>query len=200
MKHIIFVSLFMISALAFAQENDNSNIKKGGIVAAGVTSGTISFLKMRKEVIYKSNAGVHLDNTELKKLAKLIKPTDKIIIRRGDAIGNLKYRTYSFNKPSQETVESLLKQAQAGNSWIYIKSIERVENKVTINMLKRVKPVELGLAALSIGGAGYQLATWNSGKSNKAASRFNSSRSVVEKTSGSSHKRPARNTANVSRQ
>lgn len=214
MKQTILAALLLMPIISFAQQ-EQSQTKKIALTTAAVSGagayvlskqikkpeGKVlgSYLKLRDEVIYHSPSPRFMTRPELTAIKGMIKKGDKIVVVPGKAGELINQRAVTLANSSPEALEKLIDEIGLTQD-AYVGSITKVNNEFRIKLLRRTTTAQVALAAISITSVGVAVANWNSGNNKKAASRFNSSRSLIEKTGPTSHDMPIRKAANVTRQ
>lgn len=228
MKQLILASLLLIPVISFAQKND-SKITKAAIGVSAV-SGTgayllkkqlqlpesypekkiDSYLKMRDKVVYKASHPKITTSAEIAKIQRLIQNGDEIVVTTvhkvtpyerfhtdGPGMEEFVAGDKTLSKSNPQDLKRLISELKEGD---YVESIVKKDNKFRIKILRRVTKAQVALTALSLSSAGAAVLNLSTGSNKKAASRFNSSRSVVEKPTSSSRNVAGTKNAKVSRQ
>lgn len=218
---LILASLLMIPGLTFAQNDNSKHIKTGTAAAVSVASGVASYKISKKlhkpengkfgSYLQKRDKNLHfsynpkkLSEAQIQEIKSMLKEGDQVLITHAEDIPTMygiqkNRKKIGLYTTSPDAVASTIRQIQSTEHG-YVKSISKMATKARNKILKKVNIAGNTLAVLSLSSAGYAIYSWNSGSNKKAAARFNGSRSVVEKSDGSSRSVAGGKTVKASRQ
>lgn len=178
-----FISMMLIFSILSPMAQAQSQKSKVGMGVAAV-GATGTFLKLRKETLYKSSVVREISDAEMQHMASKLGADEKLVIKQRNQFGTLfinKHKKIRVSSANPAILGEYLGKYK-GDPVYSVKSVKRVSNKISLKSLKKANPFTLLLTTMAIGGSVYSIFNWNAGKNDEAAGRFNGPREIESQT------------------